>query len=209
MNIKWLGNSTFLIKTSLSKKILIDPFSPLKILDTDGNVDIVTISKDFHNISGYNLSNSCNKLIFNEDSYTDDSIKIKSYLSFSDKLLGLKRGKNYIYTYEVDNLKLCHLGYIGDIPNSELINTLKGIDILFIPIGGNLCLNGAEAYKLINLLNPKYIIPMCYKCNDSDFYFHGPLEYISKSKSIFNANSNNINTNDLPTNTPLTILLKY
>lgn len=50
---------------------------------------------------------------------------------------------------------------------------------------------------------------MCYKYNDSDFYFSGPLDYISKCQSILNVNDNNININSLPNTTPLTILLNY
>ena len=122
---------------------------------------------------------------------------------------GLKRGKNYIYLYEIDDLRLCHLGYLGHFLNNEMINILKNVDILFLPIGGNICLNGSESYKLSKLLMPKYIIPMCYKCNNYDFYFNGPLDYISKSKTIFNANTAEINTNDIPNNNQLTILLKH
>lgn len=209
MQIKWLGNSTFLIKTSLSKKILIDPFTPIELLALDTTVDIITFSKNFHNINNVNLNKYTSKIIARDEVYNETNIKIKGYLSFSDNLDGLKRGKNYIYTYEIDGLKICHLGYIGQFINDEMINILKDMDILFIPIGGNLCFNGAESYKLTQLLTPKYIIPMCYKCNNYDFYFTGPLDYISKSKNIFNSNSKEINTDDLSSNTPLTILLKY
>ena len=209
MQIKWLGNSTFLIKTSLSKKILIDPFTPIELLPLDTTVDIITFSKNFHNINNVNLSKYTTKIIASDEVYSEGNIKIKGYLSFSDTIDGLKRGKNYIYTYEIDGLKICHLGYIGEFINDEMINILKDMDILFIPIGGNLCFSGAESYKLTQFLTPKYIIPMCYKCNNCDFYFNGPLDYISKSKNIFNSNTNEINTDDLSSNTPLTILLKY
>lgn len=209
MQIKWLGNSSFLIKTALSKKILIDPFTPLELLDLDTTVDIITFSNDFHKISNFDLSKYGAKIIARDESYIENNIRIKSYLSFSDNVDGFKRGKNYIHVYEIDELKLCHLGYLGHFPNNEIISILKNIDILFLPIGGNLCLDGNESYKLSELLTPKYIIPMCYKYNNCDFYFNGPLDYISKSKNIFNANSSEINTNDFPNTYPLTILLKH
>lgn len=208
MQIKWLGNSTFLIKTSLSKKILIDPFTPLELLELDTNVDIITFSKDFHEVNNSDLIKYGTKIITHGENYNENKIKIKGYLSYSDNFEGSKRGKNYIYTYEVDELKLCHLGYLGHFLNTEIINTLKNIDILFLPIGGNICLTGSESYKLSNLLAPKYTIPMCYRCDDNTFYFNGPLDYISKCKNIFNSNSSEININDFPNNTPLTILLK-
>ena len=209
MQIKWLGNSTFLIKTSLSKKILIDPFTPLELLDLDTTVDIITISKDFHKISNFDLHKYGAKIVTRDEVYSENNIKIKGYLSYSDNIEGLKRGKNYIYLYEIDGLRLCHLGYLGHFLNNEIISTLKNVDILFLPIGGNICLNGSESYKLSELLTPKYIIPMCYKCDNYDFYFNGPLDYISKCKNIFNANTPEINIKDFPNNTPLTVLLKH
>ena len=209
MQIKWLGNSSFLLKTSLSKKILIDPFTPLEFLDLDTTIDIITLSKDFHKISNFDLTNNNAKIITNGETYCENNIKIKGYLSYSDNIAGLKRGRNYIYIYEIDNLKICHLGYLGHFLNEEMINTLKNLDILFLPIGGNLCLNGNESFKLSELLNPKYIIPMCYKSSDYDFYFNGPLDYISKSKNIINVSSSEININDLPSYYPLNILLKH
>ena len=209
MQIKWLGNSTFLIKTSLSKKILIDPFTPLELLDLDTTVDVITFSKDFHKISSFDLSKYGAKIVTHDEIYSESNIRIKGYLSYSDDVEGLKRGKNYIHIYEIDGLRLCHLGYLGHFLNAEIINTLKNVDVLFLPIGGNICLNGSESYKLSELIAPKYIIPMCYKCDNCDFYFNGPLDYISKCKNIFNTNTSEINIKDFPNNTPLTVLLKH
>ena len=88
MQIKWLGNSTFLIKTSLSKKILIDPFTPLELLDLDTTVDIITISKDFHKISNFDLNKYGAKIVTRDEVYSENNIKIKGYLSYSDKIEG-------------------------------------------------------------------------------------------------------------------------
>lgn len=210
MKIKWLGNSSFLIKTSLAKKILIDPFTPLEFLNIDTSIDIFTLSKDFHNLALSNIiNNSKSKIITKDELYIDDALRIKSYLSYSDTMNGAKRGENYIHLIEADNLKLCHLGYLGDMLNNELISLLNNIDILFLPIGGNLCLNGLDAYKLCKQLNPKFIIPMCYKCNNSDFYFNGPLDFISKAKNILNINSSELSTTDLNYCETTTLLMKY
>ena len=44
---------------------------------------------------------------------------------------------------------------------------------------------------------------------DCDFYFNGPLDYISKCKNIFNTTTSEISIKDFPNNTPLTVLLKH
>lgn len=208
MEIQWFGNSTFLIKSSLGKKLLIDPFNTLKTFNISICPNIVSISKNSWVNLNNNLINQSTKIIYSNENYFDDSIKVKGYLSYSDKLLGLKRGKNIIFKYEFDDYKLCHLGYLGEPLNDELIKTLKNMDILFIPIGGSICLDGLSAYKLSTLLCPKYIIPMCYKSFNSDFYFDGPKNFLSHCKSIYKHNKSVLHISELNySSLPLTILL--
>lgn len=208
MIIEWLGNSSFFIKTSLGKRILIDPFNPLNTFSCDISSNIITISKNFNKELLINAPTSNTKILYSDSYYKDDYITIKGYSSFSDKLKGLKRGINYIYTYEFDKIKLCHLGYLGEFLNDELIKNFKDLDFIFVPIGSSMCLSGADATKLINQLSPKYVIPMCYKSNNSDFYFNGPKDFISSSKDIYRSSTSSIDTINLPiSNIPVTILL--
>ena len=68
---------------------------------------------------------------------------------------------NTIYTVSLEGMNLCFLGALTS-PNlkSEVIEALDGIDILFLPIGGDDVLNSGEANKLSVQLEPKVIIPM-------------------------------------------------
>lgn len=58
---------------------------------------------------------------------------------------------------------LCHLGDIGHLPSSDLIEEIGDIDILFIPVGGVSTLSGATAAEMVRRLTPKLVIPMHYK----------------------------------------------
>lgn len=204
MKIEWFGNSSFLLKTSLGKRIFIDPFNILNTFQHEIIADIITLSK---NIS-LSTINPQIKLLRCDESYNDEFIKITGYSTYGDNVNGLRRGKNYVYVYEVDNLKICHLGYIGEMPNDEIIKLLKNCDLLFLPIGGNLCLNGSLAYKLCEYISPKYIIPMCYKITNCDFYFQGPKEFISYSKKILLHKESSIDLSSLPSDCKnLTLLL--
>lgn len=183
MEIYWLKNSTFLIKTLLGKRILIDPFNLFNTFNNIYNPDIICFSKDLDNSNSADTIDKSIKVISNNEDFSSYDIKIKSYCSYSDNLYGLKRGKNYIHVFEIDGYKLCHLGYLGEIPNNEMINIFTDMDFLFLPIGGNVCIDGSDAYRLCKLLNPNYIIPMCYKCSNDDFYY-------SNAKDFFTYNDN-------------------
>lgn len=70
---------------------------------------------------------------------------------------------NTIYTVNFENMNLCFLGALGEanLPN-ETKAGIDGVDILFVPIGGNGTLNPAESYKFAVSLEPSIIIPMNY-----------------------------------------------
>ena len=207
MKIQWFGNSTFLLTTDLGKKILLDPFNIFSTLNENIPSDISTFSRpiDFSiakniKLFGKIVNTACNCDI--------ENIKVEGFESKSDSINGLKRGPNIIYLFKVDNLKICHLGYLGEFINNELIKILHNADILFIPIGGNLCLNGIDAYSLSEKLNAKYIIPMCYKNNCSNFYFNGPKDFLSSCKNVVSVKTDTVYFSDFYNNTlPSTILM--
>ena len=195
MEITWIQNSTFLIKTSIGKRLLIDPFNKFNRCDLLYlNPNVVTVSSEF-STSFPELSKNI-ELITGAGSYDTEIGKIIGYQSFSDSLKGTKRGLNTIYTYEIDNLKLCHLGYIGEIPSKELLSKLNDIDILFIPIGGHINISGKDAFIIAKDLNPKVIIPMNYRTSCSSFLFESIKEFLLFSKDLYKNKSKSITINE-------------
>lgn len=207
MKIQWFGDSTFLLTTSFGKKILLDPFNIFSIIKENITADISSFSKEIDFSSLENIKN-LGKIINTACNTSSYNIKIKGYQCKSDSVQGLKRGDNIIYSFEFDDLRICHLGYLGEFINSELIKNLKNCDVLFLPIGDNLCLKGTSAYLLATQLQPKYIIPMCYRNKSTDFYFNGPKEFLSLSKNVLSIKSDSIYLSDFhDVKLPATILI--
>lgn len=207
MKIQWFGNSTFLLTTNLGKKILLDPFNIFSTLNENITANISTFSRPIDFSSAKNIK-IFGKIVNTDCNSGIENIKVEGYKCKSDSLNGLKRGPNIIYLFKVDNLKICHLGYLGEFINNELIKILSNADILFIPIGGNLCLNGIDAYSLSEKLNAKYIIPMCYKNNYNNFYFNGPKDFLSSCKNVVSIKTDTVYLSDFyNSNIPSTILM--
>lgn len=70
---------------------------------------------------------------------------------------------NTIYSVSLEGMNICFLGALDqtELPK-EADEGIDGVDILFVPIGGNGVLDPAKAYKLAVSLEPKLIIPMHY-----------------------------------------------
>lgn len=198
MQITWYGHSCFLIKTTIGKRILIDPFDNSLGYNNDfPKCDLVTMSHSHFDSSYCNTANNITKIISSIGTFDVDFLKIEGFNSFHDKCNGLKRGTNIIYLFKDDKYSLCHLGDLGHIPCSLVLEKLKNIDILLIPIGGHFTLNGFEAAKLCKLISPKYIIPMHYKTNRTSFYLDDPKNFIISMKCIKKNDSNILDTSDL------------
>lgn len=75
-------------------------------------------------------------------------------------LTGFSNGLNTIYSLEIENILICHLGAFDDANlTAETKESLGEIDILFAPITKD---DGQKAAKFISELEPKIIIPMHY-----------------------------------------------
>lgn len=201
MQIIWYGHSSFLIKTSIGKRILIDPFDSNIGYNNDfPKCDLITISHNHFDSAHLTPINSKTKVINTTGYFDMNYIKIEGFSAFHDKYNGLKRGPNIIYMFKDEKHSLCHLGHLGHIPSPLILEKIKNVDILLMPIDSNFTLNGFEAANLCELISPRYIVPMNYKTNQTSLYIDDPKNFIISMKYIKKINSNIIDTSSLTFN---------
>lgn len=200
MQIIWYGHSCFLIKTSIGKRILVEPLDTITKCNCNfPKCDLIIASRNYNHLY-LNSKNDTTKMITETGIFNIFDLKIEGLNSFQDNYNGLKRGPNIIYIIKDNQYSLCHLGNLGHIPSSLVLDKIKNIDILFIPIGGNFTLDGFNAAKLCELITPKYIIPMNYKTNNTPLYLDDPKNFIISMKHVKKINSNIIDTSNLNLN---------
>ncbi len=168
MTIIWHGQSLFEITTSRGKNnqvnIVIDPFSPeigLRIPKLEA--DIVLTTHDHYDHNNVKAVAGNPFLIEGPGEYEIKEVFIQGIPAFHDDLQGKERGKITIFTIEAEELRLCHLGDLGQKElTPDQLEKIGEIDILMIPIGGNYTISGKEAVKIMSQIEPKIIIPMHY-----------------------------------------------
>lgn len=126
--------------------------------------DIALISLNHPDMNGVDQVNRGEKetfIINGPGEYEIQGVFIKGLASASN--YGVENKINTIYTVNFENMNLCFLGALGDadIPK-ETKEGIDGVDILFVPIGGNGVLGPSDAYKFAVSLEPSIIIPMNY-----------------------------------------------
>ena len=168
-----------------------DPFSPSIGYNSDfPKCDLITISHNHFDHSYINEINNCTKIINTCGTYNFDFLQLKGINSFHDDYSGLKRGNNIIYIFRLENISIAHLGDLGHIPDSFVLNELNSLDFLIIPIGSNFTLNGTQAAELCNILMPRYIIPMHYKTPATNLNLDDGKKFILSMKKINKISSN-------------------
>ncbi len=174
MQIIWHGQSCFQILTTRGKNnslnIVIDPFDEtlgLRIPKLEADILLVTHPHSDHkNIKAVQpVAGKVNPfLIQGPGEYEVEGAFIQGIHSWHDEKEGKERGENTIYTIEVEDLKLCHLGDLGQKElTEEQLEKIDEIDILMIPVGGGYTISAKEAMKVMAQIEPKITIPMHYQ----------------------------------------------
>ena len=209
MKIKWFGHSCFLIISESGVRILMDPFNEKVGYEVPAvEADIVTTSHDHYDHNYVEAVRGDFKHIRTPGSHSEHGIKIIGISTYHDKEKGAKRGTNIVFKYTVDRLNICHLGDLGHILTKEQIEDLGGVDILLLPIGGTYTIDHYEAVELMDLINPRLVIPMHYKTPDSNIDID-PLDKFLNHMSEYSetdANEVEIKASQLESMDPLLVL---
>ena len=169
MKIAWYGHSCFklMVKSKNGDKITIitDPFTKdYGLTPPRAGADIVLVSHDHNDHNNVKAISGEPFCIDGPGEYDVKRVFIKGIYSFHDTSQGAERGANTIYVIEAEDMKVCHLGDLGEKElSSNQLDKIGDVDILMIPVGGIYTINGNEAVKIINQIEPKIVIPMHYK----------------------------------------------
>ena len=160
--LKSFGHSQFLIKGN-GKSILINPFKSVGCASQFQ--ESLNIEKDLILASsrladeGYNPNND---LMFVEPgTYEYNDLIFHGISVPHDRLNGRRYGNATVWTWNQSNFKIVHMaGAAGNITLEDQI-IINRPDILFISIGGGVkSYSGEEAFSIVQILNPKIIIPV-------------------------------------------------
>jgi Predicted Zn-dependent hydrolases of the beta-lactamase fold len=165
MKIKWYGQSSFLLTTDEGTRILIDPYGRLLGYRMPRSIesDIVIVTHDHKDHNQIQVASGEYMLVNQPRSYVKKDVAITGIPTFHDKAGGKKRGPNIVFVIKAGDLKVCHCGDLGHLLTEEQVSQIGKVDILMVPAGGKMTLNGADAAKVMNQLRPAVTIPMHYR----------------------------------------------
>ncbi len=163
MYIKWHGHACFEIGNN--KKIVIDPHDgkSIGLPVPKPNADLVFVTHEHFDHNAINVVSGNFKVVDKTGDFKFEDVEGKVITAYHDDSQGSKRGTIRIFRFKTGGFVFVHVGDLGHLLDENMIKELKNPDFLFLPVGGNYTINGEQAYKVTESLNPKVVVPMHYK----------------------------------------------
>ncbi|KKU86417.1 MAG: hypothetical protein A2667_01900 [Candidatus Wildermuthbacteria bacterium RIFCSPHIGHO2_01_FULL_47_27] len=217
MHIVWHGQSCFQVQVLRQKgeqtSLIIDPFSEeigLRLPKISA-ADVVLVTHDHSDHNNKKGMGGSPFLIEGPGEYETREIFVEGIPSWHDNANGGERGGNTIYAIEAEDMRLCHLGDLGQKELTE--NQLERIgeaDILMIPVGGVYTITASDAVKIIAQIEPRIVIPMHYAIPGLKVKLDGVDKFLKEMgvKSVEPQQKLLIKKKDLPQEETKVMLLK-
>ncbi len=168
MKLKYFGHACFTL-TFLHTVLAIDPFDEsVSYPPCSENCDVALVSHDHFDHNHVSSLKGEFTLIRTPGEYYVGGVHITALPCFHDEQQGALRGKNLIFLIEGEGLRIAHLGDLGHMPDSALMEKLKNLDLVMIPVGGTYTIDTPQAEALIKKLNPRCTVAMHFKTEDYD-----------------------------------------
>ena len=209
MKIKWLGHAAFLITSDNGTRIITDPYETsegLKYGKINESADIVTVSHDHgdHNNAAAVKGNP--QVV--RDSAEVKGINIKAIPTTHDDKGGSERGKNTVFCFQVDGVRVVHLGDLGHLLTDNQVVEIGKVHVLLVPVGGFFTIDARTAQEVSEQVRTRVVIPMHYKNDKCVFPIGGVDEFIKGKTNVTQVNGSEVTFTvpELPTSPEIIVL---
>lgn len=193
--MRWLGHASFYLESPQGVRLVTDPYGPdVSPAAPEVVADVVTISHEHydHNYLGGIKGNpeiwrglKQGGADWEKVDKTYKDVHAFTIPSYHDEVKGAKRGKNAIFVLDIGKLRVVHMGDLGHLLDDEQIKRMGLVDVLLIPVGGNFTIDAGEAWRIIERVKPRVVVPMHYLTEGmKDFPIAGLNSFISGHTNV-------------------------
>ena len=113
-----------------------------------------------------------------------------------------------IFRFDVDDVKVCHLGDLGHVLSQETLDALGEIDVVLIPVGGGFTIDSTGANEVIKQMAPKVVMPMHYKTEKCGFPIGTLDDFLAGKTGIKRLDTSDVSlsSGSLPSATTIMVL---
>jgi len=190
MRIKWLGHSAFLLTASDGTSVITDPYVPgsfsgqVRYAPIRETADAVTVSHHHQDHDGVSRLSGKPEVFEGKGTFKAGSISITGFETFHDANKGSQRGRNTVFVFEADGMRVCHCGDLGHVLSAPQVAAIGKVDVLLLPVGGTFTVDAEAAHEVAEQLAARITIPMHYKTEKLGFGIAGVDDFVRGKASV-------------------------
>src|SRR5258705_10730096 len=160
MNIRWYGQSAFLLRGGRS--VFIDSFGAMGGLAARGmavdyppvegvEAELLLVTHEHGDHNAVEVVGGSPQILRSTAGTFDSPVgEVIGVASEHDDAAGTRRGLNTIFCFSLDGLRICHFGDFGQAElRAEQRRAIGEVDVLFLPVGGPPTVGGEPAAAIV------------------------------------------------------------
>jgi len=166
VKIKWLGHASFLITSDNGVKIITDPYTAgngLNYSQIAESADVILVSHEHGDHSNVAAVKGKPTVLKGAGPKEAKGLKFNGIATYHDENLGKQRGTNTVFVFDIDGVKVCHLGDLGHALSDKEAAEIGRVDVLCVPVGGLYTIDSSVATTVVHRISPRVAIPMHFK----------------------------------------------
>jgi L-ascorbate metabolism protein UlaG (beta-lactamase superfamily) len=175
MRVEWFGQSAFALSAAGST-VAIDPFGDLSAMAGKGlswdypaitgvAAELLLVTHEHADHNGAEVIGGDPEVLRSTAGRLSSPLgEVTAIASEHDEAAGTERGPNTIFAFELDGLRVCHMGDFGQRTlREEQAAAIGAVDLLFLPVGGGPTIGAEQAAVMLERLSPRWAVPMHYQ----------------------------------------------
>ncbi|HEY2535380.1 MAG TPA: MBL fold metallo-hydrolase [Solirubrobacteraceae bacterium] len=176
MQVEWYGQSAFRLGAA-DATVVIDPFDDMSAMAASRGMqfdyppikeieaDVLLVTHEHMDHNGVDAIEGDPAILRSTAGRLESPIgEVVAIASEHDEAAGTERGPNTIFVFELDGLRVCHMGDFGQPAlRDEQAAAIGEIDLLFVPVGGGPTIGANQATAIVEQLSPRWVVPMHYR----------------------------------------------
>lgn len=164
MRIEWIGHACFKLTAQDGTTVITDPYDESVGIDMiELKADLITMSHEHHDHNETSMIVGNPVIARGPQLAQVGSVTARAVNSWHDDAQGKLRGFNTVRIFNMDGLKIVHMGDQGCMPGEDVLEAIADADVMLIPVGGTYTVDASGAKAIMEAAKPTCVIPMHVK----------------------------------------------